>query len=245
METRYRAYYLPCEDTNENHIRNDTLLYLIGVDDVQSLKNIQKRLFQPYTIHSEVESFLQTLRQDNAFEWLCEMFEKGFLQMEECENRTNPFRPIPFSREKLVKQFKDAGILLPKQKPTMDLKLYYLEVYDAKYVEKTLPMVSDSKKKVYRELLHEFRRIKLRSVYPQLISHLSEEQSNFDLNHRGDMFPTQTSVQLLGDLLTVYCKDVMKTSSEITVEDVKLAFKKYSRLIGLDITSGEEVNFIE
>jgi hypothetical protein len=37
----------------------------------------------------------------------------------------------------------------------------------------------------------------------------------------------------------------MKTSSEITVEDVKLAFKKYSRLIGLDITSGEEVNFIE
>lgn len=245
METRYHAYYLPCEDTNENHIRNDTLLYLIGVDDVQSLKNIQKRLFQPYFGANSVESFLQTLRQDNAFEWLCEMFEKGFLRMEECENRTNPFRPMPFSREKLVKQFKDAGISLPKKKPIMDLKLYYLEVYDAKHVEKTLPMVSNSKKKVYRELLHEFRRIKLLRVYPQLLGHLSEEQSNFDLNHQGEMKPTQTSIILLGDLLAVYCKDVMKTSSEITVEDVKLAFKKYSRLIGLDITSGEEVMFIE
>jgi len=126
-------------------------------------------------------------------------------------------------------------------------KLYYLcTLYGKKWVNERA-IVANSQKEVYQLLLDTFKELKLRRVYAEFSREsrqLSEEQLNFDLNHIGTTESADTSILLLGDLFTIYCKDRMKFSSELTTEDVRVAFKQYSFSIGIKVVCDDRAVFV-
>ena len=127
----------------------------------------------------------------------------------------------------------------------MDLKLYYLDIYDGMSGVKEHLMISDSKEKVYIHLFEVFYQTKIpSSINSNLISELTKKQQKFDIKHQGKKITTESGIKMLCEMMVLYCKQNMKLVNSLSAEDVKKAFKAYSDIIQMGLACDRPI-FLE